>query len=72
MVCVLGFYDQCRADSSAVSKVQTGCHFPLKPVIKSPHEAILFLQISIYLIDSILGQMIELVEILYYSISPLL
>jgi hypothetical protein len=72
MAYVLGSYSQCRADSSAVSKVETGCHFPLKPVIKSPHEAILFLQICIYLINGILGQMIELVEILHYSISPLL
>jgi hypothetical protein len=44
----------------------------LKPVIKSPHKTILFLQISIHLVDGILGQMIELVEILHYSISPLL
>jgi hypothetical protein len=71
MACVLGFYGQCRANSSAVSKIQAGGHFPLKPVIKSPHEAILFLQISIYLIKGILRQMIELVEILHYSISPL-
>ena len=72
MACVLGFYGQCRADSSAVSKIQASGHFPLEPVVESPHEAILFLQISIYLIGGILGKMIELVEILHYSISPLL
>jgi hypothetical protein len=71
MACVLGFYDQCRANSSAVSKIQAGGHFPLEPVVESPHKTISFLQISIYLIDGTLGQMIELVEILHYSISPL-
>jgi hypothetical protein len=71
MACVLGFYSQCRVDSSALSKIQAGDHFLLEPVVEAPHEAILFLQISIYLINDILGQMIELVEILHYSISPL-
>ena len=72
LACILGFYCQCRADSSAVSKVQTCCHFPLKPVIESPHKTILFLQICIYLINGILGEMVEFIEILHYSISPLL
>jgi hypothetical protein len=52
---VLSFYCQRCADSSTVCKIQTGGHFPLEPVVESPHEAILFLQVNIHLINSILG-----------------
>jgi hypothetical protein len=65
MAYVLSFYDQCLADGSAVSKIQASGHFLLEPVIESPHEVILFLYISIHLVDSVLRQMVKLVEILY-------
>jgi hypothetical protein len=66
------FYFKCRTDSPTVSKVQAGCHFLLKPVIKSSHKTILFLQICIQLVNGILGEVVEFIEILHYSISPLL
>jgi hypothetical protein len=53
--CILGFYCQRRADSSAVRKIQTGSHFPLEPVIESSHEAVLLFQVSVYLVNCILG-----------------
>jgi hypothetical protein len=43
----------------------------LQPVIKAPHKTISLLQISVDMINGILGQMVELVEILCNSISTL-
>jgi hypothetical protein len=59
-------------DIPTVGKVQAGCHFPLKPVIESPHKTILFLQICIHLVNGILGEVVEFIEILHYCMSPLL
>jgi hypothetical protein len=72
MSSIFGFDYQCCTDSPNVGKVQAGCHFPLKPFIESPHKTILFLQICIHLVNGILGKMVKFVEILHYSISPLL
>jgi hypothetical protein len=55
IACILCFYDQCRTDRSAVSKVQASSHFPLEPIVESPHEAIFLLQVSVYLVNRILG-----------------
>jgi hypothetical protein len=54
MTCILSFYGQCHTDDSVVSKVQASSHFPMEPIVESPHEAIIFLQISINLVDGIL------------------
>jgi hypothetical protein len=70
--CVLSFYCQRSADSPAVCEIKAGCHLSLKPVVEASHEAIFLFQVSIYLINCILGQMIEFVEILHDSISSLL
>jgi hypothetical protein len=69
---MLSFYCQCCADSPAVREIKAGGHLSLKPVVKASHKAILLFQVSIYLINCILGQMIEFVEILHDSISSLL
>ena len=42
------------------------------PVIKASHKTISLLQVSVDLVNGVLGQMIELVEILCNSISTLL
>jgi hypothetical protein len=69
---VLCFYCQRCADSPAVGEIKAGGHLSLKPVIEASHKANLLFQVSIYLINCILGQMIEFVEILHNSISSLL
>jgi hypothetical protein len=69
--CIVGFNCQRCADSPAIGEVEAGGHFPLQPVIKTPHKTIFLLQISFDLIDGILGQVVELVEILCDSISTL-
>jgi hypothetical protein len=68
---MFGFNCQHRADSPAVSEVETSGHFPLQPVIETSHKTIFLLQISIDLINGILGQVIEFVEILSDSIPTL-
>jgi hypothetical protein len=68
---MLGFGCQCRADSPAISEVEEGGHFPLQSVTKAPHKTIFLLRVSVDLIDGILGQVVELVEILHESISTL-
>ena len=68
---MLGFNCQRGADSPVVGEIEAGGHLSLKPVIEASHKAILLFQVSIYLINCILGQMIEFVEILHDSISSL-
>jgi hypothetical protein len=70
--CVLSFNCQRCADSPVVGEIEAGGHLSLKPVIEASHETIDLFQVSINLIDCILGQMIEFVEILHDSISSLL
>jgi hypothetical protein len=69
---VLSFNCQRCADSPVVGEIEAGGHLSLKPVIEASHETIDLFQVSINLIDCILGQMIEFVEILHDSISSLL
>jgi hypothetical protein len=59
------------ADSPTVSEVETSGNLPLQPVIEAPHKTIFLLQVSVDLIDGILGQVVKLVEILSDSISTL-
>jgi hypothetical protein len=69
---VLSFYCQRCADSPAVGEIKAGGHLSLKPVIEASHKTIPLFQVSIDLINCILGQMIEFVEILHDNISSLL
>jgi hypothetical protein len=70
--CMLSFYCQRCADSPTIGEIKAGGYLSLKPVVEASHKAILLFQVSIYLINCILGQMIEFVEILHDSISSLL
>jgi hypothetical protein len=69
---MLSFYCQRCVDSPDVGEIMVGGHFSLKPVIEASHEANPLFQVSINLINCILGQIIEFVEILHDSISSLL
>jgi hypothetical protein len=55
-----------------MGEIKAGGHLSLKPVIEASHETIPLFQVSINLINCILGQMIKFVEILHDSISSLL
>ena len=61
---MLSFNCQRGADSPAVGEVEASGHLLLQPVIEASHEAVLLFQVSVDLINGVLGQMIELVEIL--------
>jgi hypothetical protein len=69
---MLSFYCQRGADSAVVCEIKAGGHLSFKPIVEASHKAILLFQVNIYLINCILGQMIEFVEILHDSISSLL
>jgi hypothetical protein len=69
---MLSFNYQRSADSPTVGEINACGHLSLKPVVEASHEAILLFQVSIDLVNCILGQMIEFVEILHDSISSLL
>ena len=55
LACVLSFHCQRCADSSAVCKIEAGRHFPLETVVESSHEEVLLFQVSVYLVNIILG-----------------
>src|SRR5699024_12276045 len=65
--CMLSFNCQRCADSPAIEEIEASGHLSLKPVIEASHEAILLLQVSIDLVNCILGQMIKFVDILHRS-----
>jgi hypothetical protein len=56
---MLSFNCQRCADSPAVGEIKAGDYLSLKPVIKASHKTIPLFQVSIDLINCILGQMIE-------------